>query len=176
MRPCRVVLVDVLALPSGAGDVLLGDAGSKSTARPGTSIHRPLTEAGSHGASRSMTSGMRPATGFARPGTASRQAGNAPGTAQQRVATALRGNRPGTSRPTTNAGRFMRLGTASLASQAGGPFINVDKLNMDKYAKRPHLAHVLCDFLLYNESNPKVASALCAAALVRHCLVAPLPL
>lgn len=36
------------------------------------------------------------------------------------------GRAPGTARPVTSSGRFMRLGTASMLMQAGGPFINVD--------------------------------------------------
>ena len=36
--------------------------------------------------------------------------------------------RPGTSRPVTTSGRFVRLGTASMLAEPGGPFINVDKL------------------------------------------------
>lgn len=44
----------------------------------------------------------------------------------------------------------MRLGTASLAAAAeGGPFIMVDRLDLRKYAARPHLARVLCDYILY---------------------------
>lgn len=46
--------------------------------------------------------------------------------------------------------RFMRLGTASLAAAAeGGPFIMADKLDLRKYAARPNLARVLCDYILY---------------------------
>lgn len=33
----------------------------------------------------------------------------------------------------------MRLGTASLLSEAGGPFINVERLDLRKYAARPLL-------------------------------------
>jgi tetratricopeptide repeat protein 8 len=143
--------------------------------RPGTSLSRPLTQAGTSAAMRPLTQSVRPTTGFARPGTSSRPltgaarlgTGQRMGTAQQRVATALRGSKPGTSRPTTTSGRFVRLGTASLASQPGGPFINVEKLSMEKYAQRKHLARVLCDYILYNDHNAKAASALCQAALVR---------
>lgn len=46
--------------------------------------------------------------------------------------------------------RFVRLGTASLAAAAeGGPFIVAEKLDLRKYAARPHLARVLCDYILY---------------------------
>jgi hypothetical protein len=78
------------------------------------------------------------------------------------VETAFQGGRPGTSRPVTSSGRFVRLGTASMLSEASGPFINVDKLDLAKYAKRPMLARVLCDYILYHDHNPKKALELCA--------------
>jgi hypothetical protein len=45
----------------------------------------------------------------------------------------------------------VRLGTASLAScgGAGGPFIKAERLDMRKYAARPNLARVLCDYIIY---------------------------
>lgn len=44
-----------------------------------------------------------------------------------------------TARPVSAAsGRFVRLGTASMLSQPDGPFINLARLNFDKYAgKQP---------------------------------------
>jgi hypothetical protein len=60
--------------------------------------------------------------------------------------------------------RFVRLGTASLLSDAGGVFINIDKLDLKKYAGRPNLARVLCDYIIYHEHNPKRALELCAHA------------
>ena len=38
--------------------------------------------------------------------------------------------RPGTSRPVTALGRLVRLGTASMLSESGGPFIRVDRLDL----------------------------------------------
>lgn len=144
--------------------------------RPGTSLSRPLTQASTSAALRPLTQSGRPTTGFSRPGTSSRPLTGEPrvgtalrkGTAhQQRVSTALRGNKPGTARPTTTSGRFIRLGTASLASQPGGPFIDIEKLNMEKYSTRKHLSRALCDYMLYSEHNSKIASLLCQAAIVR---------
>jgi len=60
--------------------------------------------------------------------------------------------------------RFVRLGTASLLSDGGGPFINLDKLDLRKYAARPCLARALCDYMLHHEHNPKRALELCAHA------------
>lgn len=156
--------------------MLLEDNAMQSAARPGTSLSRPLTQASTSAALRPLTQSGRPSTGFLRPGTSSRPLTGEPrvGTAQrkgtahqQRVATALRGNKPGTARPTTTSGRFVRLGTASLASQPGGPFIDIGKLNVEKYSQRKHLSRALCDYILYSEHNAKIATLLCQAAVVR---------
>lgn len=48
------------------------------------------------------------------------------------VEQAFAGARPGTSRPVTSSGRFVRLGTASMLSEPGGPFVNVDHLDLRK--------------------------------------------
>ncbi len=44
---------------------------------------------------------------------------------------------------TTASGRHVRLGTASMLTEPDGPFIDVSKLNMAKYAQRPAVAKVL---------------------------------
>ena len=82
------------------------------------------------------------------------------------VESAMQGARPGTSRPVTTSGRFVRLGTASMKSEEGGPFINVEQLDLQKYASRPSLGKALCDYLLYSEHNPKKALELAAHATV----------
>ena len=64
----------------------------------------------------------------------------------------------------TSSCRFVRLGTASLLSDGGGPFINLDKLDLRKYAARPCLSRALCDYMLYHDHNPKKALELCAHA------------
>ena len=60
----------------------------------------------------------------------------------------------------------MRLGTASMLAEPGGPFINVDKLDLRKYAARPALARVLCDYMFYHDHNPKKAVELASLATV----------
>ena len=85
-----------------------------------------------------MTNSGRPITGFMRPGTQSSR----PTSGQVSVDQAFKGSRPGTSRPVTSLGRRVRLGTASMRSMPGGPFINVDMLDLAKYAKRPAIAKV----------------------------------
>ena len=65
--------------------------------------------------------------------------------------------RPGTARPMTSLGRLIRIGTASMLSESGGPFIRVDRLDLKKYAQRPELAKVLFDYILYHGHNPRKA-------------------
>jgi len=108
-----------------------------------------------------MSGAGRPLTGFARPGTGSR-----PSTGSMSVERALTGQRPGTSRPVTSGGRLLRLGTASMLTEPGGPFINVDKLDLRKYATRPALAKVLCDYIIYHDHNPRKALELASLATV----------
>ena len=40
-------------------------------------------------------------------------------------------------RPVTTSGRFVRLGTASLQSEPGGPFVNLERINMQKVSCFP---------------------------------------
>jgi len=84
---------------------------------------------------------------------------------------ALTASRVGTAmtRPVTTSGRFVRLGTASLQSEPGGAFVNLERLNLQKYAERPSLAKALCDYILFAEHKPRKALELCAAATqVQH--------
>ena len=104
-----------------------------------------------------MTASGRPLSGFARPGTGSR-----PGSSGN-LSSAFQGARPGTSRPVTASGRFVRLGTASIVAQ-GGVFVDVDRLDLRKYAQRPALAKVLCDYILYHDHNVNKTLELCAEA------------
>ena len=131
--------------------------------RPGTSLSRPASGIGGSGpdaSTRPVTNSGRPITGFVRPGTQSAR----PGTGSMSVGDAFKGNRPGTSRPVTSLGRQVRLGTASMRSEVGGPFVNVDRLDLNKYAQLPAVAKHLCDFLLYHDHNPRKALELAAKA------------
>jgi tetratricopeptide repeat protein 8 len=51
-----------------------------------------------------------------------------------------------------------------MRTDPGGPFINVDRMDLRKYAQRQALAKVLCDFILYHDHNPKKALELCSEA------------
>eukprot|EP00818_Percolomonas_sp_WS_P002291 CAMPEP_0117443152 /NCGR_PEP_ID=MMETSP0759-20121206/4543_1 /TAXON_ID=63605 /ORGANISM="Percolomonas cosmopolitus, Strain WS" /LENGTH=512 /DNA_ID=CAMNT_0005235109 /DNA_START=61 /DNA_END=1599 /DNA_ORIENTATION=+ len=159
----------------GVAEILLEDNAMASAPRPGTSIHRPTTTASGRTSAMASRQGARPTTqsgrlttGFARPGTSTRpqsrqQQGGV--NARDLVSTAFQGSRPGTSRPVTSSGRFVRLGTASMKAM-GDKFINTEQLDFKKYAKRPAIAKALCDYLIYLEHNPKKALELAALATV----------
>lgn len=51
-----------------------------------------------------------------------------------------------------------------MASEPGGLFINLQKLDLHKYAQRPLLSRVLCDYIIYVEHNMRRALELAAAA------------
>ena len=141
----------------GVAEVLLDDNAMASAPRPGTSLNKPNAQGSSQQGVRPVTNSGRPVSGYARPGTQSRGKDGS-------VEAAFQGNRPGTSRPVTSSGRFVRLGTASMRSDPGGPFINVERMDLKKYASRAPLAKILCDYILYHDHNPKKALELCAEA------------
>jgi tetratricopeptide repeat protein 8 len=64
----------------------------------------------------------------------------------------------------TNAGREIRLGTASLAASGTGPLVDLSRLNVPKYARRPAIAMALVDYMLYVERNTRKALELSAEA------------
>jgi tetratricopeptide repeat protein 8 len=84
------------------------------------------------------------------------------GATSVRDALQSRGSTAASARPMTNLGREVRLGTASLASN--GPLVNVERLDIKKYASRTGFAMVLTDYLLYVEHNTRKALELCAEA------------
>jgi len=153
----RAYVDDVEWDEEGIADALLDDNAVAQAPRPGTTLG-----AGAGGKSsslRPLTASGRPTTGFLRPGTSS----------SLRLGTGLdlRAGRQGTAmRASTALGRVMRLGTASLMSAPGGPFIAPDRLDLRKYARRPALARALCDYLLYVEHNPRKALELASIATV----------
>ena len=148
----------------GIDDILMDDNSISNAPRPGTSLSRPLNSSGEmqsvnsmiNQGVRPMTNNGRPISGYLRPGTQAKKTGN--------VSQAFEGNRPGTMRPVSVQGRYVRLGTASLLSSGGSKFIQVESLDVKKYVKRPALAKALCDYMLYVEHNPKKALELCSEA------------
>lgn len=135
----------------GAAEVLLDENATATLPRPGTSLNRPKTQSNAPGqpgmGMRPVSASGRPLSGFARPGTGSARPDSKAG-----LSGALAGNKPGTSRPMTALGRLVRLGTASMVQDAGGPFINADRLDLRKYAQRPALSRALLDYLLYEHA------------------------
>jgi len=149
----------------GIAEMLLDDNATAALPRPGTSLNRPQTNSnGPSPAVRPTSVGGRPLSGFARPGTG----GQRPGSGMS-VEQAVASGRMGTAmnRPVTTSGRFVRLGTASMLSEPGGAFVNLDKINVHKYAERPAMSKALCDYILYVEHQPKKAIELGAAATQR---------
>lgn len=70
--------------------------------------------------------------------------------------------RSGTARPMTTLGREVRLGTASLSGT--GALVDVEKLNVKKYASKTGIAMVLTDYLIYVEHNVRKALEICSEA------------
>ena len=154
--------IDEGELPEeGLGELLLDDNATAQIARPGTSFTRPETNSvGPSPAVRPTSTGGRPLSGFVRPGSGLGRLGT--GMKLDRAMTSRLGT--AMTRPVTTSGRFVRLGTASLQSEPGGPFVNLERINMQKYAARPAMAKALCDYIFHVEHNPKKAVELCAAA------------
>ena len=79
---------------------------------------------------------MRPVSKTGRAASGMHRTGSRQGTSQgQKMSTAMRSSRAGTSRVMTAKGRMARLGTASLVQQ-GDAFIDVEKINMKSIAEK----------------------------------------
>ncbi|CAE1320057.1 TTC8 [Acanthosepion pharaonis] len=158
------VYVDDLDLEEESiSESLLDENAIAQTARPGTSLKTPSDNAqetmGISPAVRPVTQSGRPVTGFIRPGTQSSR----PGTMEQALQTARTAH---TARPVSSAsGRYVRLGTASMVSSPDGPFINLARLNLSKYATRPDLAKSLFEYIFYHENDVRTASTLASLAV-----------
>jgi tetratricopeptide repeat protein 8 len=144
----------------GVAEILMDENAMQKAPRPGTSLRRPMSGAvgpggGPNAGIRPMSSSGRPLSGFARPGTQSRGSTG-------RAEDAFKGARPGTSRPMSVAGRFVRLGTQSMLNADGDQFINPDRLDCVKYSTRPAESKAILDYLLYHDHNPKKALELAA--------------
>ncbi|VIO97918.1 Uncharacterized protein BM_BM6009 [Brugia malayi] len=135
----------------GIAEIFLDDTVLASKARPGTSLSRPITSGQmSRQAIRPTSSTGRPISGVLRPETHFR-----PGTMEQILRTSR------TSRTThatsSSSARFTRLGTASMISEPNGPFVNLSRLNIDKYAIDPCVNRNLFEYVFYHEGDMKIA-------------------
>lgn len=166
MIKCKAVIkqnyIDDIELDEeGVAEMLLDENALASMPRPGTSLNTPQTankSAGYDQGMRPVSASGRPLTGFARPSSSRPASGMSVRDALQSS------NRQGTARPATTLGREVRLGTASLAASSTGALVDVEKLNIKKYARRQGIAMVLTDYLLYVEHNTRKALELCAEA------------
>ncbi|OXB55334.1 hypothetical protein ASZ78_002505 [Callipepla squamata] len=136
----EMVYVDEIEIDQeGIAEMMLDENAIAQVARPGTSLKLPGTSQGGgpSPAVRPVTQSGRPITGFVRPST---QSGR-PSTMEQAIKT------PGTAltaRPISGAsGTYVRLGTASMITNPDGPFINVSRLNLSKYAQKPEMAKIM---------------------------------
>ncbi|KAJ3626542.1 hypothetical protein MTP99_017029 [Tenebrio molitor] len=142
----RVYVDDIESEELIEGD-FLDDNAVATAPRPGTSIKTAVPTT----AIRPRTSTGRPISGVARPGTQMR-----PGSALERLKTA---------RPITGqSARAIRLGTAAMYSQKEGPFIQVSRLNIAKYAKKQNLSKPLFEYLFYHEGDVRNAMELAVQA------------
>ncbi|XP_038631829.1 tetratricopeptide repeat protein 8 isoform X1 [Scyliorhinus torazame] len=157
----EMVYVDEIDVDQeGIAEMMLDDSAIAQIARPGTSLKLSgISQGGGPSpAVRPMSQSGRPITGFVRPGT---QSGR-PGTMEQAIKTPRTAY---TARPVTCAsGRFVRLGTASMLTSPDGPFINLSRLNLTKYAGKPNLAKALFEYIFHHENDVKTALDLAALA------------
>ncbi|XP_054017907.1 tetratricopeptide repeat protein 8 [Dryobates pubescens] len=157
----EMVYVDEIEMDQeGIAEMMLDENAIAQVARPGTSLKLPGTSQGGgpSPAVRPVTQSGRPITGFVRPST---QSGR-PSTMEQAIRTPRTAL---TARPITSAsGRYGRLGTASMITNPDGPFINLSRLNLAKYAQKPKLAKALFEYIFYHENDVKNALDLAALA------------
>ncbi|XP_040333903.1 tetratricopeptide repeat protein 8 isoform X6 [Herpailurus yagouaroundi] len=148
----EMVYVDEIDVDQeGIAEMMLDENAIAQVPRPGTSLKLPGTNqtGGPSPAIRPITQAGRPITGFLRPST---QSGR-PGTMEQAIRTPRTAY---TARPVTSTtGRFVRLGSASMLTSPDGPFINLSRLNLTKYAQKPKLAKALFEYIFHHENDVK---------------------
>ncbi|XP_075007434.1 tetratricopeptide repeat protein 8 isoform X2 [Calonectris borealis] len=157
----EMVYVDEIDMDQeGIAEMMLDENAIAQVARPGTSLKLPGTSQGGgpSPAVRPVTQSGRPITGFVRPSTQ----GGRPSTMEQAIKTPRTAL---TARPITSAsGKYVRLGTASMLTNPDGPFINLSRLNLAKYAQKPKLAKALFEYIFHHENDVKNALDLAALA------------
>lgn len=153
----------------GIAETLMDENRIAETARPGTTLRTAATSIARQSTSqaiRPVTQAGRPLSGMIRPGTNSQQHGS--------IENALTAPRTGYSaRPmTSSSAMYARIGTASLLAlqESGGSFLNVERLNVEKYAKMETVAKSLFEYIFHNQGNIRVALNLAtrAAAEAKH--------
>ncbi|XP_022655520.1 tetratricopeptide repeat protein 8-like isoform X2 [Varroa destructor] len=147
MALTRMVHVDDLEIEEeGIAEILLDDNAIAQVARPGTSLRTSSSAQGANPLMRPMSQSGRPITGMVRSG-----AEGAVGSIDAALKTARTAM---SARPvTSSSGRYVRMGTASMLSETGEPFINVARLNISKYSQQPALAKALFNYIYYHENE-----------------------
>ncbi|KAE8740732.1 hypothetical protein FOCC_FOCC013752 [Frankliniella occidentalis] len=150
---------DLEAEEEGIAEAFMDNETIAESARPGTSLKNPGTsQGGSTQGYRPWTQTGRPVSGVIRPGTQTAR----PGTMEQALRTPRTSK---TARPSTSqSARTIRLGTASMLSEPGGPFIQLSRINLGNYAAKPALAKPLFLYILYHENNIRHALQLAVLA------------
>jgi len=142
----QVYVDDLENLDEGLAEATLDDESMAQIPRPGTSLRATAaTQSGPSLGVRPPSQDGRVLAGVVRPysraGRSVEQALRTPRTAQS-------------SRPlTTAAGMRTRIGTASIVSETGGPFVQLSKLNFAKYAAQPSLGKPLFEYIYYCEND-----------------------
>jgi len=146
----------------GIAETLMDENRIAETARPGTTLRTAATSIARQSTSqaiRPVTQTGRPLSGMLRSGT-NIQHGS--------IENALSAPRTGYSaRPmTSSSAMYARIGTASLLAlqESGGTFLNVERLNVDKYAKMQNISKSLFEYIFHNQGNVRVALNLASKA------------
>ncbi|XP_066260935.1 tetratricopeptide repeat protein 8 isoform X2 [Euwallacea similis] len=149
----RVYVDDLESEETAIQDDFLDGNVVATAPRPGTSLRTSGTAAPTKSlGARPRTSTGRPISGVMRAGTQSGRTG-------------LALERLRTSRGTTGqSARAIRLGTAAMLTQKDGPFIQVSRLNLSKYAKNKALNKSLFEYLFYHEGDVRNAMELAVLA------------
>ncbi|XP_017758919.1 PREDICTED: tetratricopeptide repeat protein 8 [Eufriesea mexicana] len=153
----QVYVDDIEGEEEGIAESLLDNYTISTMPRPGTSLKYPGTSCtGQH--LRPKTQSGRPLTGVVRPATQSAMS--------QSIEQTLRTPRTAmTARPiTASSSRNVRLGTASMLTEAGGPFIQLSRLNISKYANQSSIAKPLFEYIYYHEHDVRYALDLAVQA------------
>ncbi|VDN56013.1 unnamed protein product [Dracunculus medinensis] len=148
----------------GIAEMLLEDDIIAPNARPGTSFSKPISSPKTQSQAIRQFLALLPRSNTGRPlsGVIRSETSNKAGTMEQ----ALRTSRTAktTRAASSNSARFIRLGTASMVSQKDGPFLNLSRLNVDKYANDPLLSRLLFEYVFYHEGDMKIAHQIAAIA------------
>ncbi|XP_039313428.1 tetratricopeptide repeat protein 8 isoform X3 [Solenopsis invicta] len=153
----QVYVDDIEGEEEGIAETLLDNYAISTMPRPGTSLKNPGTSYTGQGVRPKSQSG-RPVTGVVRPATQAAMS--------QSIEQALRTPRTAmTARPiTASSGRSVRLGTASMLTEPGGPFIQLSRLNVTKYANQQSIAKPLFEYIYYHEHDARYALDLAVQA------------